>query len=74
MSLQSEDIKNLSASQKAELYYLLREDKDLEKYMISNERLYEELGRRDKGYAEGKIHLSTRQQLSSRLKKRRDAL
>lgn len=74
MSLHSEDIKSLSASQKAELYYLLREDKDLEKYMISQERLYEELTHRDKAYAKGKIHLSTRQELSSRLKKRRDAL
>ena len=35
---------------------------------------FEELIRRDKAYAKGKIQLTTRQQLSSRLKDRRDAL
>ncbi|HEY5368909.1 MAG TPA: hypothetical protein VIJ75_07950 [Hanamia sp.] len=69
-----ENIKNLSSAQKAELYNLLREDEDLEKYMISNKRLSEELKRRDKAYAKGKIQLTTRQELSLRLKNRRDAL
>jgi len=69
-----ENIKNLSAAQKAELYNLLREDEDLEKYMISNKRLSEELKRRDKAYAKGKIQLTTRQELSLRLKNRRGAL
>lgn len=48
MSLHTEDIKNLTALQKAELYYLLREDKELQDYMISNKILFEELTRRDK--------------------------
>jgi len=70
----TEDIKKLSAPQKAELYCLLRDDEELKNYMISNNMLFEELARRDKAYAEGRIHLTSRQQLSSRLKKRRDAL
>lgn len=74
MSQLSEDIKKLSGPQKAELYCLLREDEELKNYMISNNMLFEELIRRDKAYAEGKIQLTTRQQLSSRLKNRRDAL
>ena len=42
--------------------------------MISNDVLFEELAHRDKAYAEGKVRLTTRQELSLRLKKRRDAL
>lgn len=74
MALFTEDIKKLSAPQKAELYCLLRDDEELKNYMISNKMLFEELIQRDKAYADGKIHLTTRQQLSSRLKNRRDAL
>ena len=74
MSILAEDIKKLSASQKAELYYLLRDDEELRNYMISNNILFEELFRRDKAYTEGEIQLTTRQQLTSRLKDRRDAL
>ena len=74
MSLLSQDIKNLSTSQKAELYFLLRDDKELESYMISNEKLSEELIRRDKAYAEGKIQLTTREELSLLLKNRRIGL
>ena len=74
MSLLTEDIKNLSAPQKAELYYLLRDDEELKDYMISNNMLFEEIIRRDKAYAEGKIQITTRQELSHRLKNRRDAL
>lgn len=70
----AEDIKKLTAPQKAELYCLLRDDEELQNYMISNKMLFEELKRRDKAYVEGKIQLTTRQQLSSRLKSRRDAL
>jgi hypothetical protein len=39
----------MPVSEKAELYYLLREDKELENYLISNDRLYKKLARRDKG-------------------------
>ena len=74
MPLLTEDIKKLSPPQKAELYYMLRDDEELKNYMISNNILFEELTRRDNAYTEGKIKLTTRQQLSSRLKKRRDAL
>ncbi len=72
--LHAEDIKKLSAPQKAELYCLLRDDEELKNYMISNNILFEELTRRDNAHAEGKIKLTTRQQLTSRLKNRRDAL
>lgn len=74
MALLAEDIKKLTAPEKAELYCLLRDDEELKDYMISDSRLFEELTRRDKAYAEGKIQLTTRQQLSSRLKNRRNAL
>lgn len=70
----AEDINKLSAPQKAELYCMLRDDEELKNYMISNDILFEELTRRDTAYAEGRIQLTTRQQLSSRLKNRRDAL
>ncbi len=72
MQILADDIKKMPASQKAELYYLLRDDEDLKNYMISNNMLFEELHRRDKAYKEGKLKLTTRQQLSSRLKKRRE--
>ena len=74
MSLISENIKKLPVSEKAELFNLLREDKELEDYLISNDRLYEELARRDKAYAEKKINLTTRQQLSDRVKQMRHGL
>jgi len=74
MSQLSEDIKKMSGPQKAELYCLLRDDEELKNYMISNNMLFEELTRRDKAYAEGKIQLTSRQQLSARLKNRRDGL
>ena len=74
MSPISENIKRLPVSEKAELFNLLREDKELEDYLISNDRLYEELARRDKAYTEKKIHLTTRQQLSDRMKKMRHGL
>lgn len=74
MLLHKEDIKNMSVPQKAKLFSILSDDKDLQEYMISSTNLIEELSRRDKGYAEGNIKLTTRQDLSLRLKKRRDAL
>ena len=74
MILLAEDIKKLSASQKAELYFLLRNDEELKDYMSSNNMLFEEIDRRDKDYAEGKIQLTTRQDLSLRLKNRRNGL
>ena len=74
MSPISENIKKLPVSEKAELFNLLREDKELEDYLISNDRLYEELARRDKAYTEKKINLTTRQQLSDRVKQMRHGL
>ena len=74
MALLADDIKKLSAPQKAELFCLLRDDEELKNYMISDTMLFEELARRDKAYTEGKIQLTTREQLSSRLKNRRDGL
>jgi hypothetical protein len=74
MQILSEDIKKLSAPQKAEIYCLLRKDMELKDYMLSNNMLLEELKQRDKAYADGKIQLTTRQQLTDRLKDRRDAL
>ena len=74
MLLHKEDIKNMSVPEKAKLFSLLREDKELQDYMISNTTLFEELNRRDKAYAEGKIQLTTRKELSLRLKKRRDSV
>jgi soluble cytochrome b562 len=74
MLLDAENIKNMTVPEKAKLFSILRNDKELEDYMISNSALFEELDRRDKAYTEGKIKLTTRQELSLRLKKRRDAL
>lgn len=74
MSLNIDSIKSMSAPEKAKLFSTLQNDKELQDYMISNKMLFEELDRRDKAYAEGKIQLTTRKELSLRLKKRRDAL
>ena len=74
MLLIAEDIKKLPAAQKAELYYLLQEDKELQEYLNSNSRMFDELRKRDKDFSEGKIRLTTRKELSLRLKNRRDAL
>lgn len=74
MALLEDNLKTLTAQQKARLYYLLRDDEELAEYLISNEIMFEELARRDKAFAEGKIQLTTREQLTTRLKNRRDAL
>lgn len=74
MPLLEDDLKILSIPQKARLFQLLRNDKELEKYLISNEVMFEELSRRDKALAEGNIQLTTRKHLTERLKKRRGAL
>ena len=74
MSLHSEDIKNMSTPEKAKLFSLLRNDKELQEYLNSNDILYEELTRRDAAYAEEKLYLTLRKELSTRLKKRRGAL
>jgi soluble cytochrome b562 len=73
MSLDT-DIKNMSAPEKAKLFSTLQNDKELQDYMISNKILFEELNQRDKAFAEGKIKLTTRKDLSERLKKLRDAI
>ena len=72
--MHSEDIENMSAPEKAKLFSLLRNDKELQEYLSSNDILKEELTLRDAAYAEGKLHLTSRQELSNRLKKLRDAL
>jgi hypothetical protein len=69
-----EQIKSLSVPQKAELFKLLQEDEELKNYLSFNDKMLEELAQRDKAYEEGKIQLTTRQQLSTRLKNRRNAL
>lgn len=75
MPLLAEDIKSLSAPEKAELYKLLQDDEELKDYLASNDdKLFEELAQRDKAYEEGKIQLTGRQQLTTRLKNRRSAL
>lgn len=74
MPFLEEDLKTMTAPQKARLFNLLKEDKELENYLISNEAMFQELARRDKAFAEGKIQITTRKQLSDRLKNRRDAL
>jgi hypothetical protein len=74
MPLLEDDLKVLSTPQKARLFQLLRNDDELEKYLISNEMMFEELSRRDTAFAEDNIQLTTRKQLSERLKKRRDGL
>jgi hypothetical protein len=74
MSRLLEDIKNLPPSEKAEVYFLLQKDKELESYMTSNKKLFEQLTLRDKAFAEGKIHLTTREDLSKRLQRRRSGI
>ena len=65
MSSLSNDIKTLSVPEKAELYRLLQDDEELKDYLSSNDNLFEELAQRDKAYEEGKIQLTTRQQLTT---------
>ena len=74
MSPRIEDIKSLPVSEKAELYRLLQDDKELKDYFASNDKMFEELALRDQAYEEGKIGITTRQQLTDRLKSRRNAL
>ncbi|MES2776210.1 MAG: hypothetical protein V4722_18685 [Bacteroidota bacterium] len=72
MSIPEEEINNLSVSEKAELYQLLSADPELTKYLFSDKRLFEELDRRDKAFAEGEINLLSRQELSEKLNGRRN--
>ncbi len=74
MSSLSKDIKSLSAPEKAKLYRQLQDDEELKNYLASNDNLFEELAQRDRAYEEGKIQLTTRRQLTTRLKNRRDDL
>ncbi len=68
------DIKSMPVSQKAELFYLLQDDEELKQYLFADNRLLEELARRDQEFAEGKMQITTRKQLSTRLQSRRDGL
>jgi len=74
MVFQMDDIKKMSAKEKADLYFLLRDDEGLKEYILSNEALDEEINRRDLEFAEGKLQLTNREQLTLRLKNRRDAI
>lgn len=74
MSILAEDIKKLTASEKAELYYLLGADEELNNYLFSDKRLFDELARRDGELAAGNIQIMTRQELSQRLNARRNGL
>ncbi len=73
MPLFAEDMNTLTLPQKAELYKVLQEDEELKNFLALNEKMFEELAQRDKAYKEGKIKLTPRQQLTARLKNRRDA-
>lgn len=69
-----EDIKSFTAPQKAEMFYLLQEDEELKNYLFADNRLFEELACRDADYAAGKLRLTTRQELTTRLQYRRNGL
>ena len=70
MVLQTDDIKKMTAKEKADLNYLPRDDEGLKEYMLSNEALAEEIDRRDTAFTQGKIQLTDWEQLTLRLKKR----
>ncbi len=74
MSLIAEDIKKLTASEKAELYYLPGMDEELNNYLFSDKRLFDELARRDEEYAAGNMQVMTRGELTQRLNERRNGL
>jgi len=74
MVFQTDDIKKMTAKEKADLNYLPRDDEGLKEYMVSNEALAEEIDRLDTAFAEGKIQLTHREQLTLRLKNRREAI
>lgn len=67
-------IKQLSAPEKAELYYLLGADTELNDYLFSDKRLFDELNRRDAELAAGNLQLMTRAELTQRLNERRNGL
>lgn len=48
MAIVAEDIKHLTASQKAALYYFLLDDQELKDYLISNNGLAEEIIRSER--------------------------
>lgn len=74
MSTLAEEIKNLTAAEKAEIFYLLGQDEDLNNYIFSNQKLFEELKKRDDSVANGSMKLMSRQELSDLLNLRRDGL
>jgi len=55
MALQTDDIKKMTAKEKADLNYLPRDDEGLKEYMLSNEALAEEIDRRDTAFTQDKI-------------------
>ena len=74
MSIINEEIKTLPVSQKAALYYLLSEDEELKNYLLSGNELFEELERREAAFTKGEMRQTDRQELSTRLLSRRNAL
>lgn len=72
-----DDVKKLSIAERVGLFLVLKDDTEINEYLHStksNKKLFKEIARRDKAYKEGKIHLTTMDELTSRLRKRRNAL
>lgn len=67
-------IQKLSVLEKAELYYLLGADTELNDYLFSDKHLFDELTRRDAELAAGNLQLMTRKELTQRLTERRNGL
>ncbi len=72
-----DDVKKLPVAERANLFFALQGDIEMNEYLDtakSDKLLFEEIAQRDEAYKDGKIHLTTMDELYSRLKKRRDAL
>ena len=72
MALLTETVQNLTPAEKAELYYLLGTDRELNNYLYSNKHLFDELSRRDEEAATGNMQVLSRAELTQRLKERRN--
>lgn len=72
-----DDVKKLPVEERANLFLALKSDNEINEYLDSakpDRLLFEEIARRDAAYNDGKIHLTTMDELSDRLKSRRNAL
>gem|GEM_PF-1482511 len=77
MSTIFEEIKKLSVADRADLLLALKNDSELNQYLKTEKseiEIIEEIGKRDKSFKNGDIHLTTIDDLSTRLKARRNAL